>query len=97
MFEIVSDFVCFVGWLWDNISILLRNVFLPVQYIYTFLKGFFGEALKIPATPETIWSFDTGTKQIFASIPYFDTLISVAIAGITILMIIFILKSFQRS
>ena len=97
MWQTASDFIVFIGWLWHNLSIFLKDVFLPVQYIYTFLKEFFYTAFATPILPEQIWTFPTEVKQVFASIPHFDTLISVAVIGITILMIIFILKTFQRS
>ena len=97
MWQTASDFIVFVGWLWHNLTTLLRAVFLPVQYIYTFLKEFFYTAFQPPIIPESIWTFDTGTKEVFASIPYFNVLISVAISGIIIVMVVFILKSFQRS
>lgn len=97
MWQTASDFIVLIGWLWHNTTILLRSIFLPVQYIYTFLKEFFYTALATPITPDTIWTFDTATKGVFASIPYFGTMMFVAICGITILMIVFILKTFQRS
>lgn len=97
MGQTASDFIVLIGWLWKNITTLLGDTFLPVRYVFTFLKQFFYSAFASPITPDTIWTFDAGTKSVFAHIPYFGTMISVAIIGITILMIIFILKTFQRS
>jgi hypothetical protein len=96
MWQTASDFIIFLGWVFKNSTLILGKVFLPIQYVYTYLKQFFINAFASPSTPETIWAFDTGTKSIFNSIPYFNVMISVAVLGTGILIIVFILKQFVK-
>jgi len=96
MWQTASDFLIFLGWAFKNATLILGKVFLPIRYIFTFLKTFFAGALATPTTPETIWTFDTGIKQVFNSIPYFETIISVALIGLCILFVFFILKQFLK-
>lgn len=97
MWQTASDFFVFLGWAWQNTTSILGNVFLPVRYIYTFLKEFFDSAFAPPSTPDAIWSFDTGTLAIFGAIPYFNVLISVAVLGIMIFMVVFLLRTFLKT
>lgn len=94
MWQTASDFFVFLGWAWQNTTAILGNVFLPVRYIYTFLKQFFTSAFAPPAPPESIWSFGTDTLAIFSTIPYFNVLIYAVVLGITILFVVFLIKTF---
>jgi hypothetical protein len=96
MWQTASDFLIFLGWTWQNFITILDKVFLPVQFVYTFLKGLVVSAFSTPITPASIWSFNSQTLQVFNAIPYWDTLILVLILGLTILMIVFIFKQFLR-
>jgi hypothetical protein len=95
--QAISDFFTLIGWLWQNTTDILGNIFLPVRYIYTFLKQFLDSAFSPPITPETIWAFDDNVIAVFHAIPYFDVLLSVLMIAITITIGISLLKSFQRS
>lgn len=97
MWQTASDFLVFLGWSFQNLTSILRDVFSPIQYIYTFLKQFFSTAFSTPQTPEEIWAFNSETLAVFDKIPYFNTLISVAILGMAILVIVFILKTFLKT
>ena len=96
MWQTASDFLVFLGWTFQNLSSLLRDIFLPIQYIYTFLKQFFNTALSTPQIPEEIWTFDSEILAVFDSIPYFSTLIYVCVLGMVILVVVFILKTFLK-
>lgn len=93
----ISDFFIFLGWLWTNIVEIFKALFVPLQYIYSFFQSFFSTAFSSPVEPETIWSFNDETLAVFGAIPYFHILIAAAIAGISLLFIIFILKTFLKS
>lgn len=97
MWQTASDFFVFMGWLWQNSTLLLKKVFLPVQYIYTFLKQFFTNAFAPPLPSENIWTFPAGILGLFNSVPYFNVLISALVLGIIVLMVVFILKTFLKT
>lgn len=97
MWQTASDILIFIGWAWQNFLILIGQVFLPVRYIYTFLKQLFASALAAPPEGPDIYHFDAATLSIFDKIPYWNTLIFALVLGITILMVVFALKTFLKS
>lgn len=97
MWQTASDFLVFLGWVWQNIIIILKDVFLPVQYIFTFIYQFFVYTLKPAPAFTTIWSFPSAIVDLFYSVPYFNVLVSAAMLGITIIFVMFILKSFSNT
>jgi hypothetical protein len=97
MWQTASDFIIFLGWVWQNFLTTIGQIFLPVRYIYVFLKQFLTLALASPPQGPGIYTFDTGVLSIFAQVPYWNILIFSAVLGITILMIVFILKTFLKT
>lgn len=97
MWQTASDFLIFLGWAWQNITLILKSVFLPIQYIFTFLKSLFGEAISRPVEPEIIWTWTGQVQQVFSFIPYWSTITLVLGVALTILILVFILKTFLRS
>jgi len=97
MLEVLSDFIVFLGWIWQNTLTIFHGIFLPVRYIYTFLQQFLASAFATPIIPDEIWTFNDNILAVFNAIPYFNILIYSAVLGITILIIVFILKTFLNS
>lgn len=97
MWQTASDFIIFLGWVWQNFLIVIGQIFLPVRYIYTFLKQFITSALATPPAGPGITTFDTGVLSVFAHVPYWNTMLFALVIGITLLMIIFILQTFLKS
>jgi hypothetical protein len=97
MWQTASDFLIFLGWAWQNISLILRDVFLPVRFIFTFLKQFFDSAFSPVVQPEPLWQFSDGIMGLFGTIPYFNTLLLVLLLALTTLISVFIVKTFLKS
>lgn len=97
MWQTASDFLIFLGWVFENTGILIGKIFLPVQYIYTFLKNFGISALQDPQMPEEIWTFNSEILAVFDAIPYWNIIIYVLVLGLSILFVFFILKTFLRT
>jgi hypothetical protein len=97
MWQTASDFIIFLGWVLQNFLIFVGQIFLPVRYIYTFLKSFLSSALAIPPAIPSFYTPDAGVLSIFAQVPYWNTLLFAAVIGITILMIVFIIKTFLKT
>lgn len=93
----ISDIVVFLSWFWDNTATILGSVFLPIKFVYAFLKQFFTSAFGSPITPDISLTFSTSTLTIFNSIPYFDVLMSAMIVGVLLLIIGFIIKTFLKT
>lgn len=100
MWQTASDFLIFLGWLWQNFSVIVKNLFLPVRYIYTFFKEFWGQATASGGTPYS-WGDASSTipviSGIFNSIPDFKYLIYAGTIGITIIILVFILKTLHKT
>jgi len=97
MWQTASDFFIFLGWLWQNTTLILKSIFLPVQYIFTFIKTLFTSAVAQPIIPDTIWNFDSGVLAVFNAIPYWSTITLVLSVSLTILIVFFALRTFLRS
>lgn len=97
MWQTASDFLIFLGWSWQNITEIIKDIFTPVRYIYTFLQQFVASAFATPPAGPEIWSFSAGIKAVFESIPYFSLLIQALVLGLVILFSIFILKTFLKT
>jgi len=97
MWQTASDFIIFIGFVWQNFLITIGQIFLPVKYIYTFLKEFLTSALAAPPVSPDIYHFDAGVLSIFSTIPYWTTLMFSLVIGVTILMIVFIIKTFLKT
>jgi hypothetical protein len=97
MWQTASDFLVFLGWFWQNTILILENVFAPIQYIYTFLYQFFIFALKSPTAFQPIWNFPRAIIDLFYSVPYFNVLIESALVGITIIFVMYILRTFLKT
>jgi hypothetical protein len=97
MWQTASDFLVFLGWVFQNISLIVKDAFLPVRYVYTFLQQFFDSAFAPVVSPAPIWQFSDEILALFNAIPYFNVLIISLVLGLTILMAVFTLKTFLKS
>lgn len=97
MWQGISDFIVFLGWLWENIATIFGNVFLPVRYIFSFLQQLVLTAFSTPPELETIWGFSTSTMAIFQAIPYWNIICTSLISAVFLIFILFILKTFLKA
>lgn len=96
MLQQIEDFVIFVGWAFHNITLLVKQFFLPVRYVFAFLQTAIHSAFGTPIEPESLWGFDTGTLGVIHSFPYFDTLVAGIFIGLGIIFLVATLKMFHR-
>lgn len=97
MWQIAADFITFLGWFFENIGVIIQQVFAPVRYIFSFTKNFFINAFAPPESFDEIWVFSDSILGIFNSIPYWQTLIVVLGIGLMIIFGIVILKLFLKT
>lgn len=96
MWQTASDFLIFLGWLWQNATAILEKVFLPVSYIFTFLRAFFEGIFTAVPAGDAIYTFDNSIVGVFNTIPYFSTYLSAIFIAITGVMIGFILNQITK-
>jgi hypothetical protein len=92
MWQTASDFIVFVGWVWQNLFTLIGKIFIPVRFIYTYLKSFVVSAFATPPEVDVIWSFPANIMGLFQGIPYWNVLLGALVIGIFIILIVFIFK-----
>jgi hypothetical protein len=95
--QVLEDLATFIGWLWGNITDIFGNVFLPIKYIYTFIKQFFVSAFGPPIETSDLWTFPSDILGVFNTIPHFDVFIQGAIIAVIIALSVAIVKSFQNT
>lgn len=97
MLQTIYDLATFIGWLWGNITEIFGNVFLPIKFIYTFLRQFFITAFGPPIATTELWTFPSDVLGLFGGIPYFDIIVQGAIIALTLMMCVYIVKSFLKT
>lgn len=96
MFQTADDFIIFLGWVFHNTTLLLKQFFLPVRYVFAFLKTAITSAFAVPVEPSQIWGFDAGTLNVIHSFPYFDTLVAGIFIGLGIIFLVSALSMFHK-
>jgi hypothetical protein len=96
MWQIASDFITFLGWFFQNLGELFGYIFLPVKYIFTFVKSFFLSALTPPIPAEEIWSFSDEIIEIYNAIPYWNEVIVAIGVALMLLFSFYIMKQFLK-
>jgi len=76
----------------DQLQTLFSIIFVPLTWIFNFVKGFFVSAFSTPIEPEITWTFDDKYLAIFQALPYWNTFMFSIGAGISILFLVFIFK-----
>lgn len=89
-----NDIITFFGWFFYNLINFFKNLFVSVQYVFTFLKSFSDRAFSSPVAPESIWQFPSGVLSVFHSIPYWTTISQVLAVSLFVIFTIFILNKF---
>jgi hypothetical protein len=94
----ISDVFVFMGWLFNNLKLIVEKLFIPVKFFYTFIKSFVGTAFLSPDnfSTKTIWSFNGQVLSVFQSVPFWSTLTTILGVGIMVLVGINILKQFRH-
>jgi len=92
-----SDIFVFAGWLFHNLKIVVEKLFLPIRYIYTYLKSFVSQAFMSPTTSaKEIWSFPAQIMEVFQAIPYWTVFSTILGLGILIIIGVASLKHLRH-
>ena len=96
LFHLFFDIFYAVEYIFSNLVQIFVIIFSPLNFSFNFIKGFF-DAISIPP-PETAisWTFDSGILAIFNTIPYWSTLMFGVGAGLSILILIFVVSQLLK-
>lgn len=95
MFQTADDFIIFLGWVFHNTTLVLKEIFLPFRFVFAFLKSAFVSASASPITPDEIFTFDPDILIFFHSIPHIDILISGIFLGLGLICLFALFKILQ--
>lgn len=92
LIHISFDFFNALRYVFSNITSLMGVLFIPLDWMFNFLKGFFAGVATPVSTAAITWVFPNNVMAVFNSIPYFSTLTFACGAGISILLLVFIFR-----
>ncbi|MCJ7789658.1 MAG: hypothetical protein MUP69_05655 [Candidatus Atribacteria bacterium] len=92
----VADFFYAIQYIFSNLANVFVIIFSPINFAFNFIKGFF-DGINVPP-PETAisWAFDSGILAIFNTIPYWSVLMFGVGAGLSILVLIFVVSQLMK-
>ncbi len=96
MFQSADDFIIFLGWTFHNTTLLLKQFFLPLRYIFAFLKTSTASAFGAPVPPATGGVINPDVLNLIHSFPYFDTLVAGIFISLGIIFLVVFLNLFHR-
>ena len=88
-----NDVAVLIGWVGTSLKEMLSMFFLPLQYIFSFLKNLFVSAFSAPITPEHLYTFDNEILGVFNAIPYWAEVKVVLGISLSVVMLFFVLKT----
>jgi len=93
----INDVSVLLGWIGTCLSHLLAIFFLPLQYIFNFLKNFFLSAFAAPVAPDHLYTFSPEILAVFDAIPYWTEVKMVLAIGVSIVMLFFVLRTVLKT
>lgn len=88
----IYDVFYIAQYLLDNLADLFSIIFIPLTWIFNFVRGFFNSAFATPPEAGISWVFSDSILNFYNSIPYWNYLMFGVGAGIGILFLVFIFK-----
>lgn len=93
--DLVGEFFWFLGYIGVIMKSIIQLLLLPIQFIFSFLAGFFENAFASPTPPDNTFNF-TNYLSFFHNLPFWTELSAVIFIGIVGLSGIFILKTLRK-
>jgi hypothetical protein len=92
-FHLISDFFTFMGWFFQNATLILKLIFLPFQFAYNFLSQFIVSLFAAPIAPT---DFALPGSNFLSVIPFLPQM-SIVLGVILLFFIaIFVFRRFER-
>lgn len=92
----VYDFFYAIEYIFSNLANIFIIIFSPLNFAFNFIKGFF-DGISVPP-PETAisWTFSDEILAVFSAIPYWSILMYGVGAGLSFLILIFIISQLLK-
>ena len=87
----VSDLFYAIQYIFSNLGNVFLIMFTPLNFAFNFFKGLFDGFNTPPPATAISWTFDSGILAVFNTIPYFSVLMFAVGAGLSIIVLVWIM------
>lgn len=87
LFHIFFDVFYVIEYIFSNLANVFVIIFTPITFAFNFIKGFFDGISVAPPETAISWTFDSGILAIFNTIPYWSLFMFALGAGLSILVL----------
>lgn len=94
--QYINDFGVFFGWIGDILHTIIMVFILPLNFVFTFVKAFLVNAFAAPISTGISYTWSSSVLAVFHSLPYWEIIQAALIAGVSIIVAVFILKTFTK-
>jgi hypothetical protein len=92
LFHIFFDVFYVIQYIFSNLVEVFDIVFTPINFSFNFVKGFFDGISTTPPETAISWTFGTEIIDIFNAIPHWSLFMYAVGAGISILILAWIMS-----
>jgi hypothetical protein len=93
----INDIGVLIGWIGTTLTAMFLLFFLPLQYIFLFLKNFFISAFSAPVSPEHFYTFSPEILGVFNAIPFWQDVGFALGVALGVLFVFFVLKTILKT
>ncbi|MFA5031257.1 MAG: hypothetical protein WC495_06770 [Patescibacteria group bacterium] len=87
LFHIFFDIFYVIEYIFSNLANVFLIIFTPINFAFNFVKGFFDGIAIAPPETAISWTFDSEITDIFSAIPHWDLLMYAVGAGLSVLVL----------
>jgi len=88
----INDIFYSIQYIFSQLANVFLIIFTPLNFAFNFVKGFFVGVNTAPPETAISWTFDSGITAIFNTIPYWSTFMWAVGAGLSILVLVFLIS-----
>jgi hypothetical protein len=87
----LNDIFYSIQYIFSNLGAIFTIIFTPLNFAFNFFKGFFNGIATPPPETAISWVFPDNILAVFNSIPYWTTFMYSVGAGLSILVLVWIM------
>lgn len=92
LFHIFIDLFYSIEYIFSNLAGVFTIIFTPINFAFNFIKGFFDGIITPPPETAISWAFPDNIVDVFNAIPYWSVLMYAVGAGLSIIVLGWILS-----
>jgi hypothetical protein len=96
LFHNISDLFYAIEYIFSNLANIFVIIFTPLNFSFNFIKGFFDGTATTPPATAISWTFDSGIIAIFNTIPYWSVFMYAVGAGLSVMVLVFVVAQLLK-